>query len=53
MKKSITPVIGLRTATADEIKSLKLKYPCGEHVTHLLSGQPLPFNGLFITNIKF
>jgi hypothetical protein len=42
-------VIGLRTATVEEIVELKQKYPRGTHVTHTSKGTKLPFNGVFRT----
>lgn len=44
------PVIGLRTATPEDISKLKAKYPQGEHRTTTTSGKKLSYNGVFICN---
>lgn len=44
-------VIGLKDADSLDIEELKMKYPHGEHVTHLpQDGSKLPYNGVFCTN---
>ena len=50
MTRKLSPVIGLRTATQEEITQLKLKYPNGIHITHTVLGNKLPYNGVFRTN---
>jgi hypothetical protein len=40
-------IIGLRTATEEEINELKQRYPSGAHITHKKSGCKLPYNGVF------
>lgn len=50
---NVPAVIGLRTATLQEIEELKVRYPSGVHVTHSKNtGTKLPFNGVFITKPK-
>ena len=44
-------IMGLRTATEEEINELKLKYPSGAHVTHKKSGCKLPYNGIFTVRV--
>ena len=51
MKK--VSVIGLRSATPEEIERLKTLYPQGEHITHDKQGNKLPYNGVFRTNSSF
>lgn len=49
----VPAVIGLRTATPQDIEALKIKYRKGAHVTHSKNtGEKLPFNGVFITNYR-
>lgn len=45
-------VIGLRTATEEDIAELKRKYPFGKHVTCKSTGKELPFNGVFYTKAR-
>ncbi len=44
-------IIGLRTATEEEINQLKAKHPSGAHVTHKKSGCKLPYNGIFTIRV--
>lgn len=50
MTRKVSPAIGLRTATSEEIEQLKRKYPNGVHITHTILGDKLPHNGVFRTN---
>lgn len=52
MKRKICPlpVIGLKSATPEDISKLKAKYPQGEHRTKTTSGKKLPYNGVFVCN---
>lgn len=50
MKIKVSPIIGLRTATPEDIENLKRKYPNGIHITHTILGDKLPHNGVFRTN---
>ena len=44
-------IIGLKDADSLDIEELKMKYPDGEHITHLpQDGSLLPYNGVFYTN---
>ena len=45
-------VIGLKTATTEEIEEYKRKYPNGVHLTHKKNGDKLPYNGVFYCNCK-
>ena len=52
--KTKTPIaIGLKDATPDEIAALVVKYPSGCHITHKLTGEKLPYNGVFYCQGKF
>lgn len=50
MKTKLSPVIGLRNATPEEIEQLKRTYPNGVYITHTILGDKLPHNGVFRTN---
>ena len=45
-------VIGLRTATEEDIAELMRKYPFGKHVTCKSTGEELPFSGVFYTKAR-
>ncbi len=45
-------VYGLRSATPEYIAELAVKHPLGVHITHKLTGEKLPYNGVFYSKLS-